>query len=156
MRGSLCVLFLILNHHKVSCQNMTFLGSNECSEDGDCEGSLVCGMDDFCRVPCKGQSGCCNAEMPGFCKEGEGPCGSDNECHGSLVCGENACIYDRWMVNCCSQPCIEVDLSWLQSRIFIWLKEQISKISNRYTNDKDELYTDVHSYSDILATVTKS
>ena len=112
MKYTLGVFFFMLMYHEALCQNIAVQRSNQCSQDGDCEGQLICGTDNHCREPCRGQSYCCSTEMPGYCIEGEGPCDSDDQCQGSLVCGANACMFDNAddrFTSCCSQQCIQDD-----------------------------------------------
>ena len=43
---------------------MTFPGLWRCSNDSQCEGSLVCGAYGTCRDRCEGENSCCSTEGP--------------------------------------------------------------------------------------------
>ena len=69
----------------------------ECSENHECEGIEVCGIDGVCRNPCN-TAGTCNIHgIADYYLEGEGDCDSDAECKGDLVCGKHSCI----IIDCC-------------------------------------------------------
>ena len=70
----------------------TYYDSDFCNNDTDCEGILVCGINDHCRYPCNGAGSCCSTNIQGYCRAGEGDCDNDDECEGSMKCGSNNCV----------------------------------------------------------------
>ena len=108
------------------------LGESDCDNDGECEGSLVCGSEncasgylrlDCCTMPCANDSDCLNQEcrtevnqchLNSYstdwsrcthntpCHEEVGDCDENEDCKGSLVCGSNNCKNGPSGLDCCA------------------------------------------------------
>ena len=108
------------------------LGRGDCDNDGECEGSLVCGSENCasgyshlncCTMTCANDSDCLNQECRSEvnqcsldsystdwslcndnapCLEGEGDCDENEDCIDSLLCGSNNCESGPRGLDCCA------------------------------------------------------
>ena len=115
-----------------SQESQCTLGEGDCDNDGECEGSLVCGNNncesgpndlDCCTITCSKDSDCLNQECKtetnqcrldsnstnwskcshdSPCADGEGDCDHHTDCEGTLLCGNDNCASGPTGMDCCT------------------------------------------------------